>query len=729
MTTQAAQGRPVDSAGWTTSLLRDIGAGCTAALVSLPICLASGALAFSALGTTYASAGIAAGLYGAVFGGLTAALFSRSSFVISSPRASLALIHGSLGTALVASGPLATSPTAIMAAMFLCVLLAGLWQIVFGALGVARIIKFTPYPVLAGFLNGVALLIVVSQLKPFFTTGLATYTQAPALALAMVIAVLVAGLGSLTKAFPAPAAGLLVGMAIYYIARTLLPGFDLGPTIGELPLAFPPEPQLANLLRSDVHEPLSPVLFDLALVSLALAVVATLESLLTLRVAQNLADLPAQPRRAVLAQGIANCASALCTGLAVAAGPSQTTAAYNAGGRSRSVGVVSAAFLLAVAVTLPWVLAAIPAAVLCGLLLGIAFQLFDRSSLQLLGDVLQGARAERRRNLHDLLIVIVVMGMTASMSVVVGIAAGLTLSCVIFIARMSGPVVQRRCVAPSSKRFRTIDATSALRSTADQRVVLELQGVLFFGNADDLSGTVVDIFRHADVVVLDLRGVSDIDLSGAAILRNLVGRTSKGGKHLLFCNVPAAHAGTVVGLAGSIGKVFADLESTLEWMEEDVLSRRSGVRVNEVSIDEHDFLRGLDKEERGQLRTYLMKKEFPKDATLCTEGAPADRMWILVRGSVSVRLPVADSRGSRRMATLPMGTVTGSMALIGQDTLMLADIVCDEPVVCYELERSTFFENIVRDHPRLAAKLLMNVGRELTRRLRTTFDDFRAVTS
>ena len=76
-----------------------------------------------------------------------------------------------------------------------------------------------------------------------------------------------------------------------------------------------------------------------------------------------------------------------------------------------------------------------------------------------------------------------------------------------------------------------------------------------------------------------------------------------------------------------------------------------------------------------------------------------------------------------------MGTVTGSMALIGQDTLMLADIVCDEPVVCYELERSTFFQNIVRDHPHIASKLLMNVGRELMRRLRTAFDDFREVTS
>ena len=115
------------------------------------------------------------------------------------------------------------------------------------------------------------------------------------------------------------------------------------------------------------------VLPDLVAISLALAVVATLESLLTLRLAQDLADVRAQPGRAVIAQGLANCASALCAGLAVAASPSQTTAAYNAGGRSRRVGVVSTAFLLALAAAVPQALAAIPTAVLCGLLLGIAF--------------------------------------------------------------------------------------------------------------------------------------------------------------------------------------------------------------------------------------------------------------------------------------------------------------------------------------------------------------------
>ena len=128
---------------------------------------------------------------------------------------------------------------------------------------------------------------------------------------------------------------------------------------------------------------------------------------------------------------------------------------------------------------------------------------------------------------------------------------------------MSRPVVQRSCQAPLSKRFRTIDDGAALRATADKRVVLELQGVLFFANADDLSGTAANIFRSADVVVLDLRGVSDIDLSGATILRNLVVRSGNNRKRLLFCNVPSEYASTIASLAPS-SAIFTDLESSLD---------------------------------------------------------------------------------------------------------------------------------------------------------------------
>src|SRR3981189_3261784 len=102
--------------------------------------------------------GAAAGLLGAAAGGFFAALAARSSFIISSPRASSALVLASLATALLAHEPFTGNLALTGIAMAICILLAGLWQIAFGVIGVGHIIKFTPHPVLAGLANGVAVL-------------------------------------------------------------------------------------------------------------------------------------------------------------------------------------------------------------------------------------------------------------------------------------------------------------------------------------------------------------------------------------------------------------------------------------------------------------------------------------------------------------------------------------------------------------------------------------------
>jgi MFS superfamily sulfate permease-like transporter len=716
----------------------DILAGVTVAFVTLPICLASGVLAFAPFGPEYAATGAAAGLTGAVYGGILTAIASRSSPVSSSPRTSVAFVYASLATALAGNSVVAHDPSWLLSAMALCVLLAGLWQVLFGAIGVARIIRFTPHPVLAGFLNGVAALIILAQLKPFLSwpvafAGLPSLDNMASLALVVLVAASVLSFGVLTRKIPALATGFLVGGACFYAAGIIAPDVDLGPTLGHLTVGRAPDNFLTTLLDSGFQQAIAGNLPDIAVVSLAVAVIATFDSLLTFRAAENVSDIASEPGRNVIAQGIGNCAAALAGGLPVAASPSQTIAAINAGGRTRLVGIAAAALLLTATIAIPNILAAIPIAVLSGLLLAIGVQLFDRWSVRLLYEAFKrGASADRRRTWHDLLVVLTVMAVTASMSVIAGIIAGFALAGIIFIINMSRPIVRRRYSGLSSKRFRTEVETGILTRSASRRVVLELEGVLFFGNADDLSRQITGILTGADMIALDLRGVSDIDVSGETVLQNLCQRTARRNKTLLFCNVPAAHVSQIRRVIEPAGMppIFPDLDFTLEWMEDAGLRKEcpADQRTGIVSFEEHDFTRGLDSRERAILQTYLRGCEFQPGEILCREAEPADRMWLLTKGSVSVRLGVADARRVRRMATLPMGTVTGSMALLGAGAFALADIVADEHVMAYELDRSAF-DDILRDHPLLAAKMLRNVGRELSRRLRTTFDDFRPTTS
>jgi MFS superfamily sulfate permease-like transporter len=135
--------------GWR----QDITAGAIASIITLPVCIASGVLAFAPLGPSYAAMGAAAGLCGAIVATAVSALVATSSFIMTSPRVSESLLLASLIIALSNKSAVANDNSLIVIAVFLCVALGGIWQAVFGLAGIAKIIKFTPHPVLVGFLK------------------------------------------------------------------------------------------------------------------------------------------------------------------------------------------------------------------------------------------------------------------------------------------------------------------------------------------------------------------------------------------------------------------------------------------------------------------------------------------------------------------------------------------------------------------------------------------------
>ena len=124
-----------------------------------------------------------------------------------------------------------------------------------------------------------------------------------------------------------------------------------------------------------------------------------------------------------------------------------------------------------------------------------------------------------------------------------------------------------------------------------------------------------------------------------------------------------------------------------------------------------------------RLGRLLTQREFAQGETICSEGDEGDRMWLLAKGSVSVRLLLGNGRGYRRITSLARGTTLGEMALV-ESARRSATVVADEPVICYELQRSGF-DRLLADDPELATRLLANLSRELARRLRKTSDDLR----
>lgn len=281
---------------------QEVTAGLTAGVLGLPMCLAAGVLVFAPLGPDHVAEGAAAGLFGFIVSGAIAALVATSSFVITVPRASPSLVLATLIAALMANQAFAGNPGLIVATAALCVFLAGLWQILFGLFRVARVIKFTPHPVFAGFVNGAALLIIKAQIMPFFVDTSGSVLMLPVhpamLAFVIVLALIAVyherltrllALPDWTTKIPGAIAAFAFGIGAFYAIKWFSPEADIGQVIGQPDIALTSPMML--LLNPGNAAQVWTVGWNVVLISLVLAIVASMESLMALRSAQNMTDL------------------------------------------------------------------------------------------------------------------------------------------------------------------------------------------------------------------------------------------------------------------------------------------------------------------------------------------------------------------------------------------------------------------------------------------------------
>lgn len=720
--------------GWLT-VAREAGAGLTVACVALPICISSGVLAYSPLGPGYAAQGALAGLTCAVFGGIVAAILRTSSFVTNIPTNPIGFLHASFGAALM--GAWNGDPQLVLAAYPVFVLLVAFWQILFGASGLSRVIKFTPYPVLGGFITGLGLLIGLKQLPVLF--GVASLSDLAGLArdlslphpfttlFGILIVLAVLAVGRVFPKFPALLSGLLIGFAGYHLARLALPQIDLGPTIGSVSIgSFGAIPTLdMSILRALWND--SEALQIILLGSLILALLGTLDLFLDLRAAQNLSDIPIGPRRELIGLGVGNIVSALVGAVVVAISYSVTVANHRAGGRGR-ISTIAAALILAAAVFLaPSLLFAIPMIVLAALLIIVSIRSFDAMTLRIARDAFAAedaaSRARARRNLA---IAAAVAGATVIGQPIIGAGVGVLLACFVFIADMSRPIVRRRMngAQAHSRRVRSRHDLDVLRRAGPLVSVLELQGVLFFGNSDDLATELRDIADRAVIIVLDFKRVSDVDMSGATALQQAAKRCRERNRHLVLCGVKPGYAAILADAVGGNDNAFMadDLDAAMEWAEEAILRAGAGGHsVFEQDLAQADLTLGMTPAEIDILGRHLTVIGYPAGTALCHAGDPSDRLWILTRGTVSIR--VSGANGGRRLASLAPGCSVGEMGLLEHQPRS-ADVVADDDVEAYMLT-GIQFDALLREHPRIGQSILTNIARQLAQRLRVTSEDLR----
>ncbi len=508
------------------NLRGDLFGGVTAAVVALPMALAFGVAS---------GAGPAAGLYGAVLVGLFAALFGGTPTLISEPTGPMTVVM----TAVIAN-LVAANPEQGMAMAFTVVMLAGVFQMLFGALKLGHYVTMMPYTVISGFMTGIGVILIILQLGPFLGHAtppggvLGTLERLPTLvadirwpeaALAVFTFVLILLFPSrLRRILPPQLIALLVGSLISVF---LLADMDVR-RIGEIPTGLP-QLQLPVFTTAQ---------WQLMVVDAAvLAMLGSIDALLTSVIAENLTRKEHSSNKELFGQGMGNLASGLFGGIPGAGATMGTVVNIQTGGRSALSGLTRAMLLLIVVLWAADLTAHIPLAVLAGIAVKVGVDIIDWSFL----------RRAHRVSPKAAWIMYGVIALTVFVDLITAVALGVFIANVLTIERMVKLQSQsvKASTDPGECTKLTQDEQTLLERAEGRILVMRLGGALIFGVAKAISRQHAVLQEH-QVLILDFSDVPVLGVSSSLALEKIA--------------IEDMQHGRPVFIAGATGEVRKRLE-------------------------------------------------------------------------------------------------------------------------------------------------------------------------
>lgn len=716
----------------------DLTGGTAAAVVALPGNVAAGVIAFMPLGPEYAGQGILAGMFSSIVAGPLAALLGAPG-MISGPKATTSMAFAALLTSLLATGrfDMARPQDAelLVALAFGAVLLSGTVQFLLGAFRVGGLVRFMPYPVVAGIRNTTAILLISSQLFPFLGASSGSWGSLlrdpgqiqPATTLVAVSTALVVWQGGrwFGKAV-LPLLALVVGSVVYHAIALTLPEARLGPLLGTLPSALPRPEYLGSVLAA-LTDRGNLALFGAVLSgALAIAVLDSISAMIALVTYQSIADRRFDANGQLLGQGVGSAVSAFFGGLTTSGILARTVINHGAGGRSRASGVVNGLAVLVLLLALTRPLALLPKAAIAGLIVVIAVELLDRWSFGQIRESLRAEAADRRDNLLAVVQMLFVVLVGVMWGLVAAVGAGIALSVLVFVAQMSRSPIRRIRTGATvrSTKIRDSETTRLLGEKGHRITVIELEGTIFFGSADALATQAEKLAADGvDFVIFDMRRVRDVDATGFKVLGQTFTRLRSRGTTLGFSYVTLGVLRTEIAedlVLNGVPEVrmFESTDRALEYFEDGLLLKLGADEFDEEGWTLAAFGAdwGLSDEERGILQGYVVERFFDAGEYLYKEGDSDGSLFMLRRGSADVSVSIPAQGRTYRLGTVTRGTITGEVGLF--DGLPRSETVqATAPVTAYELSHDAF-ARLMDEHPRVALRVQTAIGRVVSGRLR-----------
>ncbi|MFF4942337.1 SulP family inorganic anion transporter [Streptomyces rubiginosohelvolus] len=383
------------------------------------------------------------------------------------------------------------------------VVLAGVFQVVLGALGVAKLMRFIPRSVMVGFVNSLAVLIFMAQVPEMRDVPWAVY---PLIAAGLALMVF---FPKATTVIPAPLVSIVILTVITVGAAIAVP--TVGDK-GELPSSLP-VPGLPDVpFTLDTLTTIAPYAFAMALVGL-------MESLMTAKLVDDITDTHSNKTRESIGQGIANIVTGFFGGMGGCAMIGQTMINVKvSGARTRLSTFLAGAFLMVLCIAFGPVVSDIPMAALVAVMIMVSFATFDWHSI--------APKTLRRMPTGEIAVmVITVAAVVTTHNLAVGVVLGSVTAMVIF-----------------AKRVAHLAEVTAVVDPDGRTVVYRVTGELFFASSNDLVGR-FDYATDPDNVVIDLSSTHIWDASSVAALDAIGTKYARRGKtvEIIGLNTPSAH--------------------------------------------------------------------------------------------------------------------------------------------------------------------------------------------
>lgn len=489
--------------------IKDVVAGIIVAIIALPLSIA---LALAS--------GVSPeqGIYTAIIAGFFISFFGGSRVQIAGPTAAFATI---------VAGIVAKNG---MDGLIVATLIAGALLIIMGLCRLGSLIKFIPYTITTGFTAGIAVTIVIGQLKDFMgltyaegTVTIETIEKVKAIAefistinwMAVLVGVVSLAIliiwPFISKKIPGSLIAVIGGILMVKLLNLSVNTIgDLYTINSSLPSFHLPHITL-SVIRAEFTD------------GLTIAILAAIESLLSCVVADSMINSRHRSNMELVAQGIGNVGSALFGGIPATGAIARTAANIKNGGRTPIAGMVHSITLVLVLIVLMPYAALIPMPTIAAILFMVAYNMCGwRTFVHLC----------KTSPKSDIFVLVMTFGLTVVFDLVMAIEFGMLAACVLFMKRMSDEAEVR-----GWKYFDDDNDPDAidLRSVPQQVRVYEISGPMFFGAADRITEITLKDFTK--VLVIRMRGVPALDATAMHSLENLLEKCQKSNVELVFSHV------------------------------------------------------------------------------------------------------------------------------------------------------------------------------------------------